>query len=434
MTGGTGLELEPGDSTPLVGSTARVSSRGDVRQLADALLDTLQSKKIERALVVSDDPEHILRAVDACDRAGADLWIGHTNLPAAMLDDLVQRFGIQLRIGERDELLPASGEGAAPAGRIHMMTSGTTGAPKVAAHTLASLLSRVRNGAKVSANREGRWLLTYQPTGFAGLQVQLTAVLSRGAIVVPEQRTPAGFFEAARSFGVTQISGTPTFWRSFLMVVDPSTVKLRQITLGGEAIDQATLDRVRAKFPEARVTHIYASTEAGVVFAVHDGLEGFPAAWLDNENQGVWLRLVDGFLHIKTPNAMKGYTTEATQPLLDDGWLATADRCEIAGDRVRILGRQDSTINVGGSKVYPLAIESLLLSLPSVQEAKVYGIPNPISGALVAADVVLVPGTAPDEARKAILAACREQLASYQMPRALKIVDAIRVGESGKKG
>ena len=66
-----------------------------------------------------------------------------------------------------------------------MMTSGTTGRPKVAAHTLEALVSRAKAGAAAAANRESKWLLTYQPTGFAGVQVQLTAVLWRGVIVVP---------------------------------------------------------------------------------------------------------------------------------------------------------------------------------------------------------------------------------------------------------
>jgi acyl-coenzyme A synthetase/AMP-(fatty) acid ligase len=204
--------------------------------------------------------------------------------------------------------------------------------------------------------------------------------------------------------------------------------------LGGEAADQATLNRVKAAFPAARVTHTYASTEAGMVFAVHDGLEGFPSAWLEQPRQGVEVRLRDGFLQIKTPHAMRGYLTEAAQPLLDDGWLATADRCEVTGDRARILGRDDSTINVGGSKVYPLAVEKFLLDLPGVAEARVYGSPNPISGFLVGADVVLEPGADPAEARPRILAACREGLAGYQVPRVFKIVDAIAVGASGKKG
>jgi acyl-coenzyme A synthetase/AMP-(fatty) acid ligase len=315
-----------------------------------------------------------------------------------------------------------------------MMTSGTTGRPKVAVHTLEALVSRAKAGAAAAANRESKWLLTYQPTGFAGVQVQLTAVLWRGVIVVPADRTPVGFYEAAVQHGVTQISATPTFWRAFLMVAKPGALDLRQITLGGEATDQSTLDRLKKAFPRARITHIYASTEAGVVFAVHDGIEGFPSAWLEQPIQGVEVRIRDGFLQIKTPNMMRGYLTEAAQPLLEDGWLGTADRCEIVGERVRVLGRQDSTINVGGSKVYPLAVETFLLKLPGVVEARVFGVRNPISGFLVGAEVVLEQGRDPEASKVEILAACREGLAGYQVPRVFKIVDAIAVQASGKKG
>lgn len=430
-----GLDLLPDDGAPLILREKISISRADLRNRADALLATLKRHEVRRALVCSDDPVHILRAIDACDRAGADLYIAHTNVSQDHLDDIAERFMIQLRVGERDELRPAQvTDTASNGGRIFMMTSGTTGRPKIAAHTLDSLLGRVRAGAQQPANRGARWLLTYQPTGFAGIQVILTAALARGAVVVPAQRTPAGFYEAARQSQVTQISGTPTFWRSFLMLMAPGSLALRQITLGGEAADQATLDRLKAAFPGVRITHTYASTEAGVVYAVHDGLEGFPSVWLEQPSQGTQLRICDGFLQIRTPNAMRGYVTESTQPLLEDGWLATADRCEINGDRVRVLGREDSTINVGGSKVYPLAIETFLLSLPAVVEARVYGVANPISGFLVAAEVVLAPGRDTAAARTEILAACRNQLAGYQVPRIFKIVDAIAVGASGKKG
>jgi acyl-coenzyme A synthetase/AMP-(fatty) acid ligase len=434
MTASGDLELEVGDQAPVVVRGALSVTRGELRAQSDVLLESLRKRSIGRVLVRSDDPVRILRALDASQRAGSDLWVTHTNLPPEIVEQIVAKFGIQAVLGEGDEFRSDGGEGAAPAARVHMMTSGTTGSPKIAVHTLAGLLAKVRAGANVPANREGKWLLTYQPTGFAGMQVMLTAVLSRGVIVDPEQRTPAGFYEAARRAGVTQISATPTFWRSFLMVVPSGGLALRQITLGGEAIDQPTLDRVRRAFPDARITHIYASTEAGVVFAVHDGLEGFPREWLDRRNQGVELRIRNGLLEIKTPNAMGRYVSDTEQPLLDDGWLATADRCEVEGERVRILGRQDSTINVGGSKVYPLAVETFLLGLPEVQEARVFGLKNPISGFLVAAEVVLAPGVDPERARVDILAACRERLAGYQVPRAFKIVDKIAVAASGKKG
>ncbi|MBE7731970.1 class I adenylate-forming enzyme family protein [Devosia faecipullorum] len=432
MSALVGLDLATAPTAILVASGGGEFSRGDVRRQADELIAEMAARGVTRAMVRSDDPLHVLRAVDACSRAGVDLFIAHVTVPDEHIEAICADNSVQLVIGE--EIVWRDLEAAPASGRILMMTSGTTGRPKVASHTLETLLARVRNGARKGAVANGRWLLTYQTTGFAGVQVVLTAALTKGLVVAAGQRNPAGFYEAARRYAVNQISGTPTFWRSLLMVARPGELDLRQITLGGEASDQVTLDRIRAAFPEARITHTYASTEAGVVYAVHDGQEGFPANWLDRMDGPVQLRVRDGFLQIKTANAMRGYLTEASQPLLGDGWLSTSDRVEIAGERVRIIGRDDATINVGGSKVYPLAIETFLLRQPGVAEARVFGIPNPISGALVAAEIVLESGLDAAKARQEILASCRAELPAYQQPRMFKIVDEIEVRTSGKKG
>ena len=428
-----GLDLDTGDATALVARGTESWSRADVRAQSDALVEIFKNSGVTQAMVCSEHPLHIIRAIDASARAGIDLYIAHTTIPAEQIADIVNAYGITYRIGETDEHIAKARTAAPASGRIHLMTSGTSGTPKIAAHTLNSLVSRARATADHPANRAARWLLTYQPTGFAGIQVILTATITKGMVVAPVERTPRGFYDAAQHWNVTQISGTPTFWRSFLMAGKTASLSLRQITMGGEAADQATLDRVKAAFPSARITHTYASTEAGVVFAVHDGLEGFPASYLGQTAHGIQLRLRDGYLEIRTPNRMQAYVSENAQPLQEDGWLSTTDQCEIVEERVFILGRADKTINVGGYKVYPLAIEKLILSQPGVTEARVYGVSNPISGALVAADVVLSAGEDPAAARPRILAACRAQLASFQVPRVLKIVDSIATGASGKK-
>ncbi len=436
MTSPLGLH-ENGDAIALVSEGEQVT-RSALQARATALAERLGDQTINRVLVRSDDPAHVLTALDACHRTGASLWIAHTNVPDDFVEEIRDEFGIELVINDQDEHASPQARSSkdTPSGNasVYMMTSGTTGRPKIAAHTLDSLLGRVRTAASLEVNRGGTWLLTYQTTGFAGVQVLLTGALTHSTIVVPSERTPAKFYSAAVAGSVTHISATPTFWRSFMMVAKPGMLALKQITIGGEAVDQATLDRVKTAFPDARVTHIYASTEAGAVFAVHDGMEGFPAAWLDRPIKGVTLRLRDGFLQIKTPHAMSKYASATAQPHLDDGWIGTADRCEVVGERVRILGRQDSTINVGGSKVYPLAVETVLLGMPEVVEAKVFGVPNPVSGSLVAAQVVLKPGVDAKETRKTILKRCREQLSGYQVPRVFEVVDSIEVGESGKKG
>lgn len=429
-----GLDLSTDDQAPAVVRGDASTTRGDVQRLSESFGAELQRLGARSVLTVTDDSIRLLAAFDMAARTGVDLYIAHTALPAEQLEELIGEARIGARIDEssiRGTGTPAPS--TRPTGAIHMMTSGTSGKPKVAQHTLETLLKRINAGRIRTGAAGGRWLLTFQPTGFAGIQVQLSAICARGVVVVPLDRTPAGFHAAAVAGRVTHVSATPTFWRSLLMLLRPGELDLQQVTLGGEGADQPTLDRLRHHFPGARITHTYASTEAGVVFAVHDGLAGFPAAWLESPNQGVELRLRDGYLHVRSPAIMRRYASQHDQPLQDDGWLATTDKCEVEGDRVRILGRDDAMINVAGSKVYPAAVETVLLSLPEVAEARVYGVSNPIAGALVAADVVLAAGHDPAVAKAAIGASCRERLATYQQPRILRIVESIRVLPSGKK-
>ena len=235
---------------------------------------------------------------------------------------------------------------------------------------------------------------------------------------------------------VTHLSGTPTFWRALLLALPGHGKKppLRQITLGGEAVDQSILDALHAAFPAARIIAIYASTEAGALFAVKDGLAGFPASWLEVGVEGCQLRVVDGVLQVLSPRAMRGYLGEtAKRAVTDDGWLITGDVVEVVGERVLFRGRVDNVINVGGGKVMPEQVEAALLEVPVVREACVYGIKNPIAGGVLAADVVLAQAVTEAEARKAIFSALSARLEPYKVPRIYRFVDKISVNAAGKK-
>jgi len=431
------LPIDPQSSVPLVLTDDAELGRADLQDCSFQVARRLRRKTVQRVLIISDDPFRILTAIDACHQVSADLWIAHTNMESDVIEEVSGGCGIQMTLTDAGEQSNLGASGKPSSGQVRLMTSGTTGRPKIVAHTLESLVARIQATAKLPGGQHNRWLLTYQATAFAGLQVILTAALSGGCLVVTKQRSPADFFGAAERHGVTHISGTPTFWRSFLLVAPPGSLsELRQITMGGEAVDQPTLDRLRAAFPNAHITHIYASTEAGVVFSVHDGEEGFPAEWLEGVVQGVKLRVSEGMLEVKTSRGMLGYSDLAA-PLTDDGWLRTGDLVEISRGRVRFMGRQDSIINVGGAKVYPQVVESFLLSLPGVREARVRGISNPISGFLVGAEIVLDTAEADRESRETIrqriLQQCRKFLPGYQVPRILRIVNSIPVHESGKK-
>ena len=312
------------------------------------------------------------------------------------------------------------------------MTSGTTGLPKIARHSLKALTGRIRTH---SERREpSRWLLTYPASSFAGLQVVLTAVLSGDTLACPEDHSIKTLVRCAGNVGVTHISGTPTFWRGVLLALGGTSLPgLRQITIGGEVVDQTTLDRLRVRFPEARITHIYASTEAGAVFAVSDGRAGFPSDWLRAPFDDVELDIREGLLWVRTPRRMLGYVS-THQAIGDPGtWLCTGDRIRVESDRTYFTGRSDQIINVGGSKVWPDDVETVIRAVQGVVDCRVSGVASPISGKVLVAEVVIAPEMAADGIRRTIISQCRAKLASFQVPRVIRTVPEITLAPSGKK-
>ena len=96
-------------------------------------------------------------------------------------------------------------------------------------------------------------------------------------------------------------------------------------------------------------------------------------------------------------------------------------------------GRSDDILNIGGAKVYPQEVEEFLLSCPGVTEVRVRSISNPMSGQLLAADVVLAPGYEPDVHRVELMRLCQSTLPSHKAPRRIRVVPEIPMRDSGKK-
>jgi acyl-CoA synthetase (AMP-forming)/AMP-acid ligase II len=264
------------------------------------------------------------------------------------------------------------------AGRIWILTSGTTGRPKRVPHTLTSL-------ATVGGEQPERtWLCPYSPGTYAWWQVMSLSLAVPGQHVVTVEPDDLDDWPArAASYGVTAVTGTPTFWRQALLRAgdDITDLPLRQITLGGEPVDQPILDRLQATFPQARTSWIYASSEVGAAIAVHDGRAGFPESWLNRDIPGrPWLSIDNDELVIASPHAATGLT----------GAVHTGDRVEIVAGRVLITGRRDGDeINVGGTKVSAGAVRNVLLDHEQIRWVRVTAARAPLVGQVVAADLVV---------------------------------------------
>ncbi len=317
-----------------------------------------------------------------------------------------------------------------------LFTSGTSRAPKMVAHTLAGLTGAIdAQPSRPAAGAPLVWATFYDIRRYGGLQMLLRALTGGVSLLITDAHEPlAAFLGRLREHGVTHLAGTPSHWRRALMSPALAGVSPGYVRLSGEIADQAILDALGARFPDAAIGHAYASTEAGVGFEVTDGLAGFPSAFVEREDGPVQMRVVDDTLQLRSGRTALGYLGEGAPTLSDaDGWVDTGDLVERREDRVYFLGRRSGVINVGGLKISPEEVEAVINACPGVRMSRVIGRASPLLGALVAAEVVLAD-TADDAAhvRGAIFGHCRAALPPHKAPASIRFVDALKVGAAGK--
>ena len=338
----------------------------------------------------------------------------------AMHDDVPQGYAHAIR-GETEWVL---------------LTSGTSGPPKLVTHTLTSLAGHLMTSQVSPDSRV--WSTFYDIRRYGGLQILLRAMLTGTSMVLSDADESIGNFLArAAHCGVTHISGTPTHWRSAMMIPMVKDLKPCYARLSGEIADQVILDQLHAAYPDSAVVHAFASTEAGLAFEVKDRQAGFPASALDS-TPGIAMKIEEGTLRIKSPRAAICYLGEDAPALKDEaGFVNTGDRIEGRNGRLYFAGRSDGQINVGGQKVYPEEVEAVLNQHPSVQIALVRRKASSLTGAVVVADVVLKPSSTnsshgAQDLKNQILRHCRESLAPYKVPAVIHFVSALDVSGTGK--
>jgi acyl-coenzyme A synthetase/AMP-(fatty) acid ligase len=373
--------------------------------------------------------------------AGADAWVRDAAVPER------NGLGLQTCVTAGPSLIRSD------VARRHshdtewiLLTSGTTGAPKLVLHTLASLGNAIFSQQAGSASQQAApgalvWSTFYDIRRYGGLQIFLRAALCGGSLVLSSPVEPiTEFLARAAAAGITHISGTPSHWRRALMSGAAATIAAGYVRLSGEIADQAIIDNLRATYPQARVAHAFASTEAGVAFEVGDGRAGFPASLVGATGADVELKIERGTLHIRSGGIATRFLGDSVGALrADDGYVDTGDRVELRDGRYHFVGRAGGVINVGGLKVYPEEVEAVINSNPWVRMSLVKARRNPITGAVVTADVVLADDTSGSGDRpvgealtRQIIDACRLALPAHKVPAMVRIVPALEVSASGK--
>src|SRR6202046_4094872 len=357
----------------------------------------------------------------------------------AVITDQPDRFtslGIELVVTASEELIAAPRAQTERATEWLMLTSGTLGLPKIVGHTLEGLTGAIAADGPARGSRP-IWATFYDLRRYGGLQIFLRAIIGGGSLVLSEPgEALADHVARLNAKAVTHISGTPSHWRKLLMSGAASAFSPRYVRLSGEIADQAVLDGLHQAFPEASIGHAYASTEAGVGFAVNDGLEGFPASMMRENRDGVSMKVEDGSLRIRSKRTAHAYIGRNAAALADvDGFVDTGDMVELRGERYHFVGRRGGIINIGGLKVHPEEIEAVINRHPDVRMSRARSRRSPITGAIVVADVILADGDSAgrsNEIRNAILADCRASLAAHKVPAVIRFVASLDVTAAGK--
>lgn len=308
---------------------------------------------------------------------------------------------------------------------IVLLTSGSTGVPKVAVHDACRLL-----GKFTSRGRDLRTLLFLPLEHIGGLDTLLYAMSNGSTVVLPDTRSVEHVCAAIAAHRAEVLATNPSFLNLLLLQDAPrrwDLSSLQIVTYGAEVMPQVTLDRMRAAFPELKLLQKYGSTELG---ALRTRSRGDGSLWIKWDGD-VQARVVDGRLEVKTATTMLGYLNAASD-ISPDGWVATGDMVLQDGEYFRVVGRASELINVGGEKVYPSEIEEVLLQLDGVRDAVAYAESNALLGQVVAVQLVYDGPARGAELTALVRRHCMARLAAYKVPMRVRAVDALAHGPQKK--
>lgn len=325
----------------------------------------------------------------------------------------------------RHELLRRLRDAARPG--LVLFSSGSTGKSKAALHDFAPLLE------KFNVQRQTLRAITFLLFDhIGGINTLLYNLSNAGCVVCVQERSPDAVCAAIAKYRVQLLPTSPTFINLLLVSEafrrhDLSSLEL--VTYGTEVMPESTLKRFHQLFPRVRLQQTYGLSEVGILRSKSRAPDSL---WVKIGGEGFDTRVVDGMLEIKARSAMLGYLN-APSPFTADGWFMTGDAVEVDGEYLRILGRKSELINVGGEKVYPVEVETVLQQMDGVEEVAVKGEPNPITGQIVVATVKLRTGESVAEFRSRMRSYCADKLARYKVPQKVVLASANLHGERFKK-
>lgn len=311
-----------------------------------------------------------------------------------------------------------------------LFSSGSTGRPKAMVHNATQLLSNF----EAKRARKHRILIFLLFDHIGGINTLFNGLATAACLIVPPSRAPEAVAAIVEQHRANLLPASPTFLNLLLMsgAADKFDLSsLRYITYGTEPMPETLLNRLKDTFPGIALIQTFGTSETGITQTTSRASNSTQIKIDDPKTE---YKIVEGELWLRSKTQILGYLNHNMDRFTEDGWFKTGDLVETSEDGyLTILGRREDLINVGGEKVTPSEVESVLLQLPEVADCLVYGESNAITGQNVAAEIVLTAGQDPKQAKRAIKRHCRTQLSAYKVPARIVFTEQTQFSERFKK-
>jgi acyl-CoA synthetase (AMP-forming)/AMP-acid ligase II len=311
-----------------------------------------------------------------------------------------------------------------------LFSSGTTGKPKAMIHDLDNLVESYLD--KKAKSLVFLVFLMFDHIG--GLNTLLNCLGMGATVVIPQNRNPDEIAELIQNFRINVLPSSPTFLNLMLIakvneVYDLRSLKL--ITYGTEPMPDSLLIKLKDTFPKIKFLQTFGTSETGIFKTVSKSSESTLLKF-DDPNQE--FQIVNGELWVKSKTQIMGYLNHNNERFTEDGWFMTGDLVKQDNDGfIEIVGRLKEVINVGGEKVLPTEVESVILELSIIQDCTVIGIPNSITGQMVGANITLNEPMDFVNVKAIVKKHCSSKLDKYKVPVKIFVVEKLDVSDRFKK-
>lgn len=311
-----------------------------------------------------------------------------------------------------------------------LFSSGSTGAPKAMIHNLDTLVDSYGDKKQKQINM----LVFLMFDHIGGINTLLNILSMNATMIIPQNRNADDICKLIEEYKIAVLPSSPTFLN--LILINRSYEKydlssLRMITYGTETMPEGLLNRLKAVFSKVKFLQTFGTSETGIA-ATSSKSSNSTFMKIDDEN--LEYKIVDNELWLRSKTQILGYLNRLMESFTNDGWFKTGDLVELDNEGfIKIIGRNKEIINVGGQKVLPSEVESVLLGMDEIEDCLVYGEQNAITGQSVSCDVVLKHGIDDSGFKILVRKFCKDKLDNFKIPTRVNVVQKTEFTERFKK-